>query len=190
MADEAKADEVIVGTKADETNVPVIDYKAEFEKLQKDNEDKLSVIDKYKKDIAGLDRKVGELTAKEKELLLKTETELETAERLAKEKQDAWETKQNELATKEMELRNQENSLNVKLKATELGISLNEVGKLKLTSIEQLEAYKELRDNLISESTASTTERINKEISGQKLDSYNTNTKVNILPKALEKAFR
>ena len=189
MADEAKVDEVIVDTTAEETNVPEIDYKAEFERLSKENEDKLSVIDKYKKDIAGLDRKVGELTAKEKELLLKTETDQETAARLALEKEQAWEAKQNELATKETDLRSKENALNVKLKATELGISLDEVGKLKLNSIEQLEAYKELKESLIKQNTESTTAKLNKDLSSINRGSYNSegNTSQGF-PSAIERA--
>lgn len=189
MADEAKVDEVIVDTKAEETIVPEIDYKAEFERLSKENEDKLSVIDKYKKDIAGLDRKVGELTAKEKELLLKTETDQETAARLALEKEQAWEAKQNELATKETDLRSKENALNVKLKATELGISLDEVGKLKLNSIEQLEAYKELKESLIKQNTESTTAKLNKDLSSINRGSYKSegNTSQGF-PSAIERA--
>jgi len=186
MADEAKVDEVIVDTKAEETNVPEtkeIDYKALYE-------ESTQTIDKYKKDIAGLDRKVGELTTAQKELLKQTETAEETAKREAEERQQAWETKQNELATKEMELRNQENSLTVKLKATELGISLDEVGKLKLTSVEQLEAYKELKDSLITQTAANTTDKLNKDLSQVNRDSYNVNTKVETLPSAIEKAFR
>lgn len=177
------------GETAGETT-PEIDYKAEFERLSKDNEEKLSVIDKYKSDIAGLDRKVGELTKAQTELLKQTETAEQTAKREAEEKRISWEQKQNELATKETDLRSMENALNVKLKATELGISLEEVAKLKLTSVEQLDAYKELKDSLINATKETVTTNLNKDLSSVKRDNYNTNEKVDAYPTAIDKAFR
>ena len=191
MAEEAIADDVIVGNGAEETTVQEIDYKAEFERLSKENEDKLSVIDKYKKDIAGLDRKVGELTEAQKELLKQTETAEETAQREALDRQQAWENKQNELATKETDLRSKENALNVKLKATELGINLSEVAKLKLNSVEQLEAYKELKDSLINATTETVTTNINKDLSGLPRDTYKTEGSSSTgFPSAIERALK
>lgn len=175
MADKATVDEVIVDTKAEETIVPEIDYKAEFERLSKESEEKSGVIDKYKKDIAGLDRKVGELTEAQKEILKQSETAEQTAKREAEERQVAWEAKQNELATKETDLRSKENALNVKLKAADLGISLDEVTELSLNSVEQLEVYKKQKEALILKTIEETTAKLNKDLSSVSRDNYTGN---------------
>ena len=170
MPDEEK--QVDENQQVDQQNDNDTETTPTIEELMQKLADNEAMFEKQKNEIAGLNKAISKKDQEKLELLKQTETAEETAKREAEEKRIAWETKQNELATKEMELRNQENSLTVKLKATELGISLDEVGKLKLNSIEQLEAYKELKESLIKQNTESTTAKLNKDLSSVDRGSY------------------
>lgn len=158
-----------------------IDYKTEYEKSQE-------AIEKLKSDNAGLDRKIGELSKAQMELLKKTETAEETAAREREEATKQAEQERNDFLNKQAEFSKKENAFNVKVKALELGFTAEEIESLKFTSIEHVESTKAYVDK-IKESTASDqTKKIENALSGSR-DNLNGNTKVDNMPKALSKAF-
>lgn len=184
MAEQANVDDIIVDTTAEETNVPdTTDYKALFEAEQAAKE-------KLKLDIAGLDRKVGDLTKAEKERLIASETAQETAKREAEEKEQALETRKNELTTKESDLISKETAFNVKLEAVNNGYTIADIEELGFTSVEQVQKHKAWVDKKTETVKSETTQNIEKGLSGVNQTNYKNNSKDDSnMPKAFAKAF-
>ncbi len=185
MAEQAIVDEVIVDTKAEETNVPdTTDYKALFEAEQAAKE-------KLKLDIAGLDRKVGDLTKAEKERLIASETAQETAKREAEEKEQALEARKNELTTKESDLISKETAFNVKLEAVNNGYTIADIEELGFTSVEQVQKHKAWVDKKTETVKGETTKNIEKGLSGVNQQNYKNDGKISVsFPSAISKALK
>jgi predicted RNase H-like nuclease (RuvC/YqgF family) len=187
MADEAIADDTIVGTEqttpevGTEQTTPEIDYKTEYETNK-------ALVEKLKADNAGLDRKIGELSNAQKELLKKTETADETAERerLDRENKDK---EERILRDKEKtETLSEINKLKVEREALKQGFTDEEIEELGFKDIESVTKYKAFMDRKILLAEERKTKNIESALSGNR-DSLNGNTKVDNMPKALSKAF-
>ena len=167
MVEEAKADEVIVGTEqtTPEVVTDTTDYKALYEAEQ-------ATIEKLKLDNAGLDRKIGDLSKAEKERLIATETAQETAKREAEESKQALETRKNELTTKESDLISKETAFNVKLEAINNGYTIADIEDLGFTSVEQVQKHKAWVDKKTETVKGETTKNIEKGLSGLPQQNY------------------
>jgi predicted RNase H-like nuclease (RuvC/YqgF family) len=174
MADE-QATEVVEQVEAQATTTEQvesqeIDYKTEYEQSQ-------ASIEKLKADNAGLDRKIGELSKAQMELLKKTETAEETTAREREEQSKQAEQERNDFLNKQAEFSKKENDFNVKVKALELGFTAEEIESLKFTSIEHVESTKAYVDK-IKESTASDqTKKIENALSGSRDKLNNSDSK-------------
>ena len=185
MVEEAKADEVIVGTEqtTPEVVTDTTDYKALYEAEQ-------ATIEKLKLDNAGLDRKIGDLSKAEKERLIATETAQETAKREAEESKQALETRKNELTTKESDLISKETAFNVKLEAINNGYTIADIEDLGFTSVEQVQKHKAWVDKKTETVKSETTQNIEKGLSGLGQQNYKNNSKDDSnMPSAFKKAF-
>ena len=176
MADEAKADEVIVGTTiADETNVPeTIDYKKLYEETTQS-------VEKLKLDLAGTDRARAKALKEKEELLKVTETAQQTADREAKERQDQIlkERQENEEALK---LASSElTAIKLEKEALLQGVDPLDVKEFGFSTVEQVKAYGNKIKALTEAIDKKVTERINGDYTNQKLDNYNINTKTETL---------
>jgi len=185
MAEEATADDLIVGTEQNtpEVETDTTDYKALYEAEHES-------IEKLKLDNAGLDRKINDLTTAEKQRLIASETAQETAKREAEENKQALETRKNELTTKESDLISKETAFNVKLEAVNNGYTIADIEDLGFTSVEQVQKHKAWVDKKTETVKSETTENIEKGLSGINQQNYNNNSKVETLPNAIEKAFK
>ena len=176
MAEQAKADEVIVGsTKADETNVPeTIDYKKLYEETTQS-------VEKLKLDLAGTDRARAKALKEKEDLLKVTETAQQTADREAKERQDQIlkERQENEEALK-LQI-SEITALKIEKEAYKLNVDPEKIKLLGFTTVEQVKTYADEMALMRKAIEAETTERLNKEISSVKLDNYNINTKTETL---------
>lgn len=185
MVEEAKVDEVIVDTEqtTPEVETDTIDYKALYE-------ESTASIDKYKKDIAGLDRKVGDLSKAQLELLKKTETDEETAKREAEEAKQAFEDEKNGLVNERSTLLKEKNDFQIQLKASELRLDLEAVKAFNFSTVEQVELYAKQLDLIRESAKSETTQNIEKGLSGVGQQNYKNNSKDDSnMPKAFAKAF-
>lgn len=159
-----------------------IDYKAEYEKLSQ-------LTEKQKSEIQGLDKKVGELSEAQKELLKQTETAEQTAAREKEEAQEKLRLKEDDLTTREAKAIERETKLDIKLKALDLGVDLNDIEELGIKSVEGVEKYKALLDKKLESKAEKTKENIQKELSNENRQTYNSNKSGVSYPSAIEKAF-
>ena len=159
-----------------------IDYKAEYENTQK-------LVEKLKADNAGLDRKIGELSTAQKELLKQTETAEQTAAREKEEAEEKLRLKEDDLTTREAKAIERETKLDVKLKALDLGVELTDIEELGIKSVEGVEKYKALLDKKLDSKAEKTKENIQKELSNENRQTYNANKSGVSYPNAIEKAF-
>jgi len=173
MAEKAiVADETIVGTEqtTPEVETDTTDYKALYQSEQ-------ATIEKLKKDNAGLDRKIGELSELEKKRLIASETAQETAKREAEEAKQAIESKRNELTTKESDLLAKETAFNVKLEAINNGYTIADIEELGFTSVEQVTKHKAWVDKMAEALKSETTKNIEKGLSGLDQKNYKNDNK-------------
>jgi predicted RNase H-like nuclease (RuvC/YqgF family) len=158
-----------------------IDYKTEYENSQ-------ASIEKLKADNAGLDRKIGELSTAQTELLKKTETAAETK---ARETLDR-ETKEKEervLRDKEKtETLSEINKLKVEREALKQGFTDEDIELLGFKDVESVTKYKTFLDSKLQASSEDQTKKIETALSGSR-DNLNGTTKVDNMPRAFNKAF-
>lgn len=185
MADEQATEvDTQVDTQANDTQQAEgqeIDYKAEYENTQK-------LVEKLKADNAGLDRKIGELSNAQKELLKKTETAEETAERERLERVEQ-EKQERILRDKEKsETLAEINKLKVEREALKLGFTEEEVEMLGFKDVESVTKYKAFLDSKIQSTKEAQTKEIESALSGGRENITGNKSGVSY-PNAIEKAF-
>ena len=148
-----------------------IDYKTEYENSQ-------ASIEKLKADNAGLDRKIGELSKAQMELLKKTETAEETAQREREEANKQAEQERNDFLNKQAEFSKKENDFNVKVKALEMGFTAEDIELLGFNSVESVEKYKTFLDNKIQSTREDQTKNIETALSGSRDKLNNSDSKL------------
>ncbi len=143
-----------------------------------------------KNEIAGLNRANTDGATKYQELLKSTETDKQTQEREAKEKQAAYEKDQTDFLTSKAEFAKKENDFNVRVKALELGFTADDIEALGFSSVESVEKYKTFLDTKLSASKEEQTKNIETALSGSR-ESINTKPlEVVSYPKKINDAFK
>ncbi len=190
MDDETKQDDesgkVAETTETQETTTE--ETTPTLEELTKQVAELTKLDETRKNEIAGLNRANTDGATKYQELLKSTETDKQTQEREANEKQAAYEKDQTDFLTSKAEFAKKENDFNVRVKALELGFTADDIEALGFSSVESVEKYKTFLDTKLSASKEMQTTKIESALSGART-SYNTEGKTSQgFPSAIDKA--
>ncbi len=192
MDDETKQDDesgkVAETTETQETTTE--EATPTLEELTKQVAELTKLDETRKNEIAGLNRANTDGATKYQELLKSTETDKQTQEREAKEKQAAYEKDQTDFLTSKAEFAKKENDFNVRVKALELGFTADDIEALGFSSVESVEKYKTFLDTKLSASKEMQATKIESALSGART-SYNSEGKTSQgFPSAIEKALK
>lgn len=186
MADETEqanvAGEVAETTETQETQPTMEELQTKLDEFNKLEETR-------KKEIAGLNKAISEQKNNYDELLKKTETEAETKAREANEAQEAREREKNEFLTTKAEFEKEKTMFNVSKEALSLGYTIEDVEVLGFSSVEQVQKHKAWTDARLEQNKTDTTKNIEKELSSENRQTYNSNKSGVSYPTAIEKAF-
>ncbi|MCP4264607.1 MAG: hypothetical protein GY777_03365 [Candidatus Brocadiaceae bacterium] len=166
----------------DETTEQVIEPNVEetqepttptLEDVLKQNEALMKSIETQKKEIAGINKTNTAFKTQYDDLLKSTETDKQTAERLANEKKLEYEKEQSDFLTSKAEFSKKENEFNVRVKALELGFTAEDITQLNFGSIEQVESTRAYLDAKITATKEDTAKNIIDAHKGKPEGGYN-----------------